>query len=636
MFQVFVVLFMIKTEYENSDKKKVLILLDHVQSLMIIKDNLINSKLFDEVVIIHTENASFTEIENQLDQLEYSENVIFHLMGKEYVGFSIYNRLPISAKVILTCETIVSNIDIKYSVNEFYKKEWFHGSEFDFSKIDEIWSWDSRLTLTNYGLPEKQLDIVNVLKNISFRKSFLELLKYIFNINSNSHDTDGLIYFDTYLLTANNMVSEGVERVLLCEICNSLKEFGLKIKRHPGDRNVEKYNNLNTPIFANSYVPWEVLRLLELENDNQNEQYVYLTYGSTALFHERWLFNNYDSHLIFLDRILNQYSDITFSANDFMPKFIEIYGDKNIYLPENFTELKEIVYNIKNPAEAKKIDFKSLLLGEKDRISKWFIKEYKKNWNIIPSQNNITTLMADYGEGFVNVAEIPFSVEKEKEFSFKFVWPSDTNRTVKQLKWYAVRGRIVKIKINVIICESEDVEQIIDPLTPKYKGDRDKSGYIEVLSYDPCFEIPYEGGISSLTIQGEWVFDNSYQSFLILHNKIAENYEQSINEQMKVSTQLLSDIDGRDIVINQLSIDTSNRDDALKQLMEDMNERDNTIKQLIGDIDERDKSINKLLHDINDRDKNYNDLLHELESKNELLLMMENKKSKSSLKWFNK
>ena len=640
MFQVFVILFMMKSEYKTTDKKKVLILLDHVHSLMMIKDNLVNSKLFDEVIVLHTENTSFNEIDEQLDKkVVFSGDITFHLMGREYVGFSIYNKLADSSKIILTCETIMSNIDIKYSINEFYKKDWFQGKDFNFDKIKEIWTWDSRLTITNYGLPEKQLDIINALKNAEFKADFLELLKVIFSIdNSTSSDeTNSLIYFDTYLLTANNMVSGDVEILLLSEIAGALNEFGLTIKRHPGDRNKEKYKALNTPVMSNSYVPWEVLRLLELENSDHDKQYIYLTYGSTALFHERWLFNNYDSHLIFLDKILSQYSDISFSTNDFMTKFIEIYGDKNIYFPLNFTEIREIVCRIKKPAYAEKIDFKVALLDEKDRISKWFIQKYKNSWETIPSKSNITSIMADYGDGYTIVAEIPFSIEKRSDFSFRFILPTDKRKEVKKLMWYSVRGRMAKIKINHISCENNAKEVMIDQSLLRYDGQADQDGFIQTLSYDPCIEILYGGEITSVIIKGEWEFSDSYQSYLELHNKIVERYARIIDEQVKVNNKLMLDISERDKVIREVSDRVIERDNVIKEIADRVIERDNVIKEIADRVIERDNVISQITDNVNAKELQIHQLVEDIKFKDETITRYTDKKILLKLKrWISK
>lgn len=599
VFHLVIIIYLLETEYKDSAQDKTLILLDHVTNLMKCYPKIKNSGFWDDVICVHTDKETTENIARQLDRIEFHDGDKYHILGKEYVSFYLLNKAYKKATCILTDEGVLSNINIKNGIRINYHEEWFQGRAFDFSCLDEVWLMDARVSENDKDIKVKDLKMHEILKQKDFREKFVSKLERIFPREDCAGKIPQICFFDAYFLQMYHCISAELEQYLLEQLAVKLSGYDFLIKPHPGERNYEKYRNVEQKVYKDSYIPWEVLRFYEA--GCPHEKRIVISYSATgAIFHEKLFFDE-DTQIIFLNKIYERFSTNPIDAYNILPKYIKVYGGENVYFPESFTELGEIVASIlKKEPQNYQLD---VFENEQQEYLTFFTEYYKKNWELKPSLNNFTTLLTLKDGQYEMIAEQKIYTEDGK---FQFVFPVSLN-VKEHLRWYIARSRKVSLRIDQISCinGNEILEVDLNALIYNLGEDR-PDGYKDMVILEPSveFDLPCEKA-DKIMISGEWQFDFSYDGLIEILRKNVTRYDQHIR-------LLHGDIDERDEQLKALHKDLLGRDNHLAAIYKDIKERDNHLKIVYKKLEKSEIHVGLLKEDIAERDEKIKKIQEEI------------------------
>lgn len=589
VFHLLMIIYLLETEYKDSTQNTTLILLDHVTNLMKCYQKIKSSGLWNNVVCVHTGKETHEKIAKQLDLIEFHHGDKIHIFGKEFVSFYLLQKAAGNAKCIITDEGVLSNVNIKNVIRKNYHEEWFQGRLFDINSIDEVWLMDARVSENDNDIKLRDLKMQEILKQKDFRKSYVSKLEYIFPRKDCEEIIPQICFFDVYYLQINHCICVELEQYLLEQFADKLSRYDFSIKPHPGERNYEKYRRVEQKIYKESYIPWEVLRFYE--DGVPHEKRIVISYvPSGAILHERLFFSD-ETQIIFINKIYERFSKDSIDTYNILPKFIKVYGKQNVYFPESFTEMEEIIASILKKKPENIIDS---LKNEQQKNFEFLMEYYKKNWELKPSLNNYTTLFALKDGHYNMIAEQKICTENGR---FKFVFP--VSFTVKEhLRWYIARSRKVSLRIDQISClnGNELIEVGLNTLIYNNCEDR-PDGYKDIMILEPCieFDLPCEK-VDKIMISGEWQFDFSYDGLVQIMRKTLTRYDNHIR-------LLHGDIDERDEQLKALHKDLVERDNHLAAIYKDIKERDNHLKIVYKRLEKSEIHVGLLQEDIAERDE---------------------------------
>ncbi|MGC6173812.1 hypothetical protein [Lacrimispora sp. 38-1] len=585
VFHLLMIIYLLETEYKDSTQNKTLILLDHVTNLIRCYPKIKNSGLWNDVICVHTDKETTENIAKQLDQIEFQEGDKLHILGKEFVSFYLLYKAEKKATCILTDEGVLANVNIKNRIRIDYHEEWFQGRVFDFSCIDELWLMDARVSENDEKIKIKDLKMQEILKQKDIRERYVSKLELVFPREDCVAKIPQICFFDVYYLQMYHCISEEFEQYLLEQLADKLSGYDFAIKPHPGERNYEKYRNVKQKVYKDSYIPWEVLRFYETECPHKKR--IVISYSTTgAIFHDKLLFDD-GTQMIFLNKIYEKFCTNPIDTYNILPQFIKIYGGENVYFPESFTELEEIVSSIlKKEPQSFELD---AFENEQREYLTFFTEYYKKNWELKPSLNNYTTLLTLRDGRYEMVAEQKIYTE---DGNFKFVFPVSFNAK-EHVKWYIARSRKVSLRIGQISCinGSEVFDVNLNALFYNLGEDR-PDGYKDMVILEPSveFDLPCEKA-DKIIISGEWQFDFSYDGLIEILQKNVTRYDQHIK-------LLHGDIDERDNHLAAIYKDIKERDNHLKIVYKKLEKSEIHVGLLKEDIAERDEKIKKMQEEI--------------------------------------
>ena len=598
VFHLLIIIYLLETEYKDVAQNKTLILLDHVTNLMKCYPKLINSGFWEDVICIHTEEETSENIAKQLDSIEFYEKDIIHILGKEFVSFYLLHKVSGRAKCIITDEGVLTNVNIKNIINTSYNKNWFSGIPFDMNCIDEVWLMDARVSENDENIKIKDLRMQETLMQKSFRERYVKKLESIFPRKDCINVVPQICFFDVYYLQLYHCISSELEQYLLEQLADELKDYDFIIKPHPGERNYNKYKNIETNIYKESYIPWEVLRFYEKENYNK-KRIVIAYVPSGAILHEK-LFYNDETHIIFINKIYEKFSKGPIDIYNNLKKFIETYGNDRVYFPESFAEMRKIVSSIMNKEMG---NYTNDLLIEQQKMFGFLADFYKENWEMKPNINNYTTLLISKNGGYEKISELN-CYTKDGNFDFEF---SVSISCKERLRWYISRSRKVSLKNLQIKCINSNGIYNIDLSNIIYHHAEDRpDGYIEVMILDPVieFDMPCESA-DKIIISGEWKFDYSYDGLVKLLYKNSDRF----NDHIKL---LHRDINERDNQLRMLHNDILERDNHLTAIYNDIKERDNHLKIVYKKLEKSEIHVGLLKEDIIKKDVTIKSLHEEI------------------------
>lgn len=598
VFHLLIIIYLLETEYKDSVQNKTLILLDHVTNLMKCYPQIKSSGLWNVVISVHTDKAALEDIVKQLDLIEFHNEDRLHILGKEFVSFYLLEKASKKAKCIITDEGVLSNVNIKEGIRINYHEEWFQGRKFDINSIDEVWLMDARVSENEKDIKIRNLNMQEVLKQKDIKESYVSKLERIFPKEDCVGTIPQICFFDAYYLQMYHCMSEELEQYLLEQLADKLNGYDFFIKPHPGERNYEKYRKVQQKVYKDSYIPWEILRFYE--NEESSKKRIVISYGASgAVLHEKLFFGD-ETQMIFLNKIYDKFSTSSIDTFNILPQFTKIYGNQNVYFPESFTEMGEIIASILKKELPK--DFDSFE-KEQRKNYEFFLEYYKKNWELRPSLNNYTTLLALKNDHYEMLEEQKIHTEDGR---FQVVF--SVSFTAKEhLKWYIARNRKISLKLDQISCINGSEVWEIDLNCLVYNLGEDRPDeYKDMVVLEPSveFDLPCEK-TDKIIISGKWKFDFSYDGLAQVLRKNVTRYDNHIK-------LLHRDIDGRDEQLKLLHKDLAERDNHLDAIYKDIKERDNHLKIVYKKLEKNEIHVGLLKEDIVERDEKIKSLQQEI------------------------
>lgn len=575
-YNIFVSYILAKTVYRDEKYEKIILVNDIHNSVVSIIDNLAGfPEVWNKIIIIKQRDKSEQQITEQLNELDLKENDILHFFsfGMQY-SVLLFNIFPTKGRIIITEEGYGS-----YMILNFYDK-WrkligITENIIDFNRANEIWLFDPKVSDNDLSKPLVKIDIINQLRNEDFQVEFINDLKKIFNIEDAIQTDWDIIFFDQYPSNVG-MISLQAERYILKNIYNVTKEFDTLVKQHPSENDRAKYEGFPFKFIENYGCPWEILYALELLEKRKKGKKIFLTYNSMSVYNSRIMFKEYDEdiYIILLHKILDRYY-LQGSDVDFINQYIAIYGQKNLYIPESFSELSRILSTILNVKDNRQVSCQKLESEMQEELL-WLRKEYREIWKNEPSVKNISTLLFDCADGFSHSVEQPILTDTEA-YDLVFDIPEQAQNNLKKIQWYALRGRLAQIKIDSFSYTNDDgKEHNIDLNLIIHYGQMDTQGYISFQSFDPVFFIPVTDSFKQVRIKGRWNFINGYAETI----KVANQMAQSIADRLNISEQ-------KDIMLENQLLDSLNEKEILMQQYLTLNEQYSTISEQYSTIKQR-------------------------------------------------
>lgn len=516
-YNIFVSYVISKTMY-SAQLEKNLIINDSNKSAFDMLTSCKESSIWNAVSSIETYNKGLTEIREQIEKIHFSENDIVHIYAFGPHIEKLMEIIPDNCKLILSDEGYAS-----YMIKEFCEK-WkdvyaINYEQINFSRIDEIMLFNPRLSVNTLNKPIVKINFADMLENSFFFEEVSSELRLIFNQYQDLKDNWSMIFFDQ-CPSLIGQISREAELLLLEQLHQVTENSGLLIKRHPAEQISSKYGVLPFEFIVDRGAPWEAMYLNEIFKGSNIGKKIYMTYSSSSVFNSKIVYHEMrnDIYYIFLYKILENYMDEEADIT-FINTFRSFYGGKNIFEPASFEELHEILNEISSDRTPLNLDSNKSMTNSLEL--KWLRSFYKNNWKNTPPTDNMSTLILVYQDGTEKNIINKFDTSSNI-FDFDFALSMEEQKPLKEIKWYAIRGRKVKIRIDSIEIRGMQREKIvIDENLIKHHGEIDKQNYIEFLNFDPTVFILYEGSITELSIKGAFKYDNAYASAVTHANKMA-------------------------------------------------------------------------------------------------------------------
>lgn len=643
MFHLFVTVFICQKYYSGQEYKKTLVLLSHMHAMCKLAKTLEKTGLWTDIVIIDDEGKEHAYINQQLDKPVILQTDIFHIFGFEYTSFFISHAIPEDSKIIFTDEGY-STWDILRWIELQYHREDFDGKEFPLHKVSGVWMFDPKLSKNNFCGNISGLNVKESIQQDEFRELFYSYLVQIWPLAKNVADRlkGNIVFFDSYF-TQLGWISAELDNYILNEIMHAAEGETIIIKRHPNDSDEYKYKDINYEILDDNNIPWEVINLLT-ERENIP---ICITCSSNVVLNGRIIWGDYKTPIILLFKIYEDYSNIR-PSYAFAEKYMEVYGNQGIYIPETFSELSEIIRKLRGEEEK---SFEELYIDEIKRSNAFYKDNYLYLWNKIPSRHNVSTLVVEGKE-----IKAPIVIDSERG-SVKAVFDLATLEGIggNAWQWYVTRGLAIRVKVTGILAFKENlVESIVDRLDWENVS-CDEEGYYYRNNFDSIYDIDYPlEDVKKIEIAFDYVCGKSYDAAVRVYregmqeaqnsykalltdidgrdkaieelnrsieqrNKLYNSLENYSKEQSAAIQQLTDDIKKRDDALQDMSSEIKKRDDALQDMSSEIEKRDGSIRQLMGDIEKRDDSIRQLTGDIEKRDNSFRQLTDDINKRDDVI-----------------
>ena len=594
MFHLFVTVFICQKYYSGQEYKKTLVLLSHMHAMCKLAKTLEKTGLWTDIVIIDDEGKEHAYINQQLDKPVILQTDIFHIFGFEYTSFFISHAIPEDSKIIFTDEGY-STWDILRWIELQYHREDFDGKEFPLHKVSGVWMFDPKLSKNNFCGNISGLNVKESIQQDEFRELFYSYLVQIWPLAKNVADRlkGNIVFFDSYF-TQLGWISAELDNYILNEIMHAAEGETIIIKRHPNDSDEYKYKDINYEILDDNNIPWEVINLLT-ERENIP---ICITCSSNVVLNGRIIWGDYKTPIILLFKIYEDYSNIR-PSYAFAEKYMEVYGNQGIYIPETFSELSEIIRKLRGAEEK---SFEELYIDEIKRSNAFYKDNYLYLWNKIPSRHNVSTLVVEGKE-----IKAPIVIDSERG-SVKAVFDLATLEGIggNAWQWYVTRGLAIRVKVTGILAFKENlVESIVDRLDWENVS-CDEEGYYYRNNFDSIYDIDYPlEDVKKIEIAFDYVCGKSYDAAVRV-------YREGMQEAQNSYKALLTDIDGRDKAIEELNRSIEQRNKLYNSLENYSKEQSAAIQQLTDDIKKRDDALQDMSSEIKKRDDALQDMSSEI------------------------
>lgn len=343
-FHLFLSYLLAKTVYR--DDYRILLLSDSHPKLREAFDRLEALDIWHEVMLINDYNQSYPSMRQQLSQIDFKSIDIVHYFS---FGAASYNYLLLdyisgNTKIILTHEGIMT-----YFIQEMCEhcKRKYNLNPIDLNKIGEIWLLDKTLYTGKLNRPLFNIEIKKYLED-PLKYELCNELNFIFNYKyeKNNYRYD-LLLFDQCLALAH-ILTPLQEKQLLASLIKEASKYDLMIKKHPSDSN-NKYDDLNITLLEPNDIPWELIYLNQLINDESQANKVYLSYHSGAIINTNILCTNTNNQFILLNKILDAYKGYIEDpqyhnvVTNFLNHFTTLYHHNTLQL-NSLSDLKDFLH----------------------------------------------------------------------------------------------------------------------------------------------------------------------------------------------------------------------------------------------------------------------------------------------------
>lgn len=550
VFHVVIILYLFRTVYKNDTRIKKLILLDSVKGLMQIKEALEKSRLFDEIIILQSEDGSPEALEKQTERIRFGSDDIYHMFGMEPYSISLLKKSNRITRSVVVEEGMLWFCELEKTIIDYNIRQKEAVFQIKMSDIPEVWKLGKADAFSADHVKCEDLQMPERINDDAFRKEFIAVLEKIFSREDARNYYNRNIIFDSYLRQVLGGFTRALEIELLRETVNSFGNNEVWIKPHPGENDISKYETVTDKICEKSYIPWEVIHLFEWEAEGKIAPKILLSFYPTgAMIDEEFLFKEKNVYIIYLYRL---YQRLGVNISDFN-RFRYIEEDtrhtQNVFLPETFAELKKIIESI-HGKELEETRFHELFQKEQEYFLRWFIEEYQKNLSLRPLEKNITTLF-----GIDNkVPEVQEELELDttieyEEFEFKV---KDIDLT--KYRWYIVRERKVNIYEIHIYYENINGErkEISRDKIHFLNRNEGQQRWIEFLDFDSCVDIEVEEPCNKIIIRADMKFDDNYSNIVGVSRTLTRHFGELMQAEIRERDALHREINNRDELIKDI------------------------------------------------------------------------------------
>ncbi|MCM0758033.1 hypothetical protein M7775_05515 [Sporomusa sphaeroides DSM 2875] len=395
------------TTYKNAVKH--IIVSDKVNSMDNLIENIKDSRIWDEIIVIQEKSKSFIEIKQQVDQLSLNQMDILHFFSFGiHSSRVIFHNAPVKAKIILTEEGTMTckplgEYDKWHRI--LSETNGFNGVEaryqsIDWNRMDEVWLFEPRLFDQSLKRNVKKIDLTEWIQLLRNNKDLLQSFNQLFDYKPLQND-NRVIYFDSYF-SAMRILPLEYEKFLLKYLVKRTKEYGCCIKPHPGeslDSRHMRHNGLDVGVWKDTNVPWEVIYLEYLLSEG-DKPIVAITQASssaynTLLLAEQFGFKN--CSVIILHELIRKYLSIDLLEDNasYTERAIGVYGADRVFVPKSLIELDEVLDKIL-PTEQGCEKVGNNILD----TMRWFEGQYEKNCSFLPKTYVQSGITIDAGNGW--------------------------------------------------------------------------------------------------------------------------------------------------------------------------------------------------------------------------------------------
>ncbi|ADL52094.1 hypothetical protein [Clostridium cellulovorans] len=332
----------ILSEIYYKDKKKVLILSNLIESAEKLYENLKKSCIWDQVILFDEKRVLDSHSAEEYKELFLECGTLHYFTFGTPLNESIISLINPNTKMILTDEGLMTYF-IKEFLPGYIINRGYTARQIKLDFADEVWVYNKDLIISEFEQPVREIQMPEKEK----LKPIVQKLNLLFNYNPKPME-EGVLFFDQYFEYSELFTKED-EITMQASILNVLDKQKTFVKKHPRI-DISKYNNTSITIMENSDLPWELLRLNELM-ENQSKPRVFVTYFSTAILTDFMIGKKYSAEnnsYILLEKIIKEFG--YHEDLKFLYKIIEKLENnfhKKIYLPETIDQLSEVFEQVK-------------------------------------------------------------------------------------------------------------------------------------------------------------------------------------------------------------------------------------------------------------------------------------------------
>jgi len=266
----------------------------------------------------------------------------------------LFYYLSDQTRVIITVYTAATYYIKEYfqHAKEVYKKrnEVIH---LDLNRISEIWVYDKRLYIGDLSdITIREINLEKIIKDKNLIDEFCDELNNIFNYTYLPIDCD-VIFLDQAIKRFFKREEE--EKELFSNIINEFYAYKVLVKLHPSVNTVpDKYDQFNVQVIKENKVPWEVILMNEVKNNNLKNK-IFVSYYSETLFTTHIFLKhlNIPHEALHLKGLLEDHITINKEIGEpmfdrFIENFKKVYAH-NFHDLKSFHELRNTLNNLIKP-----------------------------------------------------------------------------------------------------------------------------------------------------------------------------------------------------------------------------------------------------------------------------------------------